>query len=246
MSRYRYSYFPPYVPVAERKKAAARLVAKLKKKGQNLNPILIEGRVIAKSFWGKAWCKNLELYSDYENRLPRGRSYARNGSVIDLKIDAGTITALVSGSEIYKIDIAISRVSKEKWKKIVKECSGEITSLIELLQGTFSKGVMEVMTQPKKGLFPKFNEIKLKCSCPDWAKMCKHVSAVLYGVGARLDENPEDLFLLRQAEHTDLITTAGVENLSKSTLADKESEIGDNLSELFGVEIIDSPLEKKK
>lgn len=245
MGRYSYSFYPPYIPVAERKKAASRLVTKLKKKGQNLDPIQIEGRVIAKTFWGKSWCKNLELYSDYENRLPRGRTYVRNGSVIDLKIGSGKIDALVSGSEIYSVDITISRVSKTKWKKIVEKCSGEITSLIELLQGKFSKGVMEIITQPKKGLFPQTKEIELKCSCPDWAEMCKHVSAVLYGIGARLDEKPEELFLLRQANHTELISSARVENLSKAPGA-KATDLDGNLSELFGVDIVDSSVPNKE
>ncbi|MBT4880055.1 MAG: hypothetical protein HON43_03680 [Alphaproteobacteria bacterium] len=243
MSGYTFDY-PPYVPVAERKKAAARLVAKLKKKGQKINPIVIEGRAIAKTFWGRSWCGNLNSYSDYENRMPRGRQYARNGSVIDLNVNAGEITALVSGSEIYKVQITISSVTKEKWKKIVKQCSGKIGSLIELLQGKFSKEVMEIITQPKTGLFPEKNEIKFDCSCFDYADMCKHVSAVLYGVGARLDGKPEDLFLLRQADHTELIESAGY--ISKLTQGSGTGELEGNISELFGVDIVESPKKKKK
>jgi uncharacterized Zn finger protein len=232
--------FPPYVPVAERKKAAARLVKKLSKKGQKVNPIVIEGRAISKTFWGKSWCDNLNSYSDYENRMPRGRCYARNGSVIDLNIKAGEIIALVSGSEIYDVHIKISQVAKSTWQKIVKECSGEISSLIELLQGKFSKGVMEIITKPKTGLFPKKSEIKFDCSCFDHADMCKHVSAVLYGVGARLDENPEDLFLLRQANHAELIENVPVGDLSKSLEKNQSTEVVGDLSKIFGIDIVKS------
>src|SRR6516165_2714205 len=95
--------FRPYVPVAQRRAQAAREVAKRQKKGQTVSPVVIEGRAIATTFWGKAWCDNLESYSDFANRLPRGRTYVRNGSVIDLQITPGQIKALVSGSEIYKV-----------------------------------------------------------------------------------------------------------------------------------------------
>ena len=134
MDRYGYGGFPEYVPVAERRKQAARLVEKLKKKGQVVSPIVIEGRVIAKTFWGKQWCKNLESYSDYESRLPRGRTYVRNGSVIDLAIDSGKIKALVSGSSIYEVNIIIDPVALSQWFSLVQECTGKIDSLIDMLQ----------------------------------------------------------------------------------------------------------------
>ena len=98
-----YGGYPPYVPVAKRRQQAEKKVQALKKKGHDINPIVVEGRMIAKTFWGKAWCKHLESFSDYENRLPRGRTYVRNGSVIDLKLSAGQIKALVSGSSIYRV-----------------------------------------------------------------------------------------------------------------------------------------------
>lgn len=243
MSRYGNGYggFAPYIPVAERKKAAAKKVVALKKKGQTVNPVTVEGRVIAKTFWGKAWCKNLESYSDYDNRLPRGRTYVRNGSVIDLNILAGEVTALVSGSSIYKVNIKISGITSTKWGAIINQCAGKIESLIELLQGKFSKGVMEIITQTETGLFPNPKEIKLGCSCPDYADMCKHVAAVLYGVGARLDEQPEALFLLRQTNHMDLIESAEGAHLSKK-LQDKNSKkLEGDLSVLFGIDLSDSP-----
>ena len=233
--------YAPYVRVAERKKKAAKKVASLIKKGHIVNPILIEGRVIAKTFWGKAWCKHLESYSDYENRLPRGRTYVRNGSVIDLKLKPGEIRALVSGSFIYTVTIKVDSVPTQKWEVLVKECAGKIESLIELLQGKFSKGVMEIITHQEKGLFPDLEHIKMDCSCYDYADMCKHVAAVLYGVGAHLDERPEDLFLLRKANHVDLIAMAGSSNLSKESSDQDGIHLTGDLSALFGIEIEEEP-----
>ena len=232
------SQYPRYVSVAERRETAQKQIAKLNKGGQITSPIIIEGRTIAKTFWGKAWCTNLEMYSDFENRLPRGRSYVRNGSVMDLQVKPGEITGLVAGSSMYKVNISISKVAVEKWTTIVNDCSGKIDSLIELLQGKFSKAVMEIITNPDKGLFPHPSEIKLNCSCPDWADMCKHVAAVLYGVGARLDNKPEELFLLRQADHIELIAVAGTASIAK-TKADHSDEVLANtdLSSLFDIEM---------
>ena len=167
-----------------------RELEKRRKKGLPVSPIVIDGRTIARTFWGKAWCDNLESYSDYENRLPRGRTYVRNGSVVHLEIKPGKITAIVSGSELYEVEITISPCPTRTWKRVKSECAGQIGSLVELLQGKLSKSVMDVVTRHNDGLFPKPAEIEMKCSCPDWAGMCKHVAAVMYGVGARLDESP--------------------------------------------------------
>ena len=201
----------PYVSVAEKRRNAKREVAKLKKRGQSIAPVRIEGRTIAKSFWGQAWCANLERYSDYKNRLPRGRSYVRNGSVVDLQIGKGDITAMVAGSELYKIKVSIAPVAKARWKSICRDCAGSIDSLVELLQGRLAKGVMVRVCREGDGLFPSPGEINLACSCPDWAEMCKHVSAVLYGIGARLDEKPQLLFVLRGVDENELIDRRGPE-----------------------------------
>ncbi len=192
--------WPAYVPVAERRRKAELEMAKLRKKGVTVSPVTIEGRVIASTFWGKAWCENLESYHDYANRLERGRTYVRNGSVVDLQIAPREMTATVSGSELYKIKVSIGEVAKTHWKSICADCAGGINSLVELLQGRFSKGVMERICRQGAGLFPKPAEIRFSCSCPDYASMCKHVAAVLYGVGARLDAQPELLFRLRAVE----------------------------------------------
>jgi uncharacterized Zn finger protein len=238
MSRYDDYGWRPYVSVAERRRKAEREMQKLKKKGHPVSPVVIEGRTIAKTFWGKAWCDNLERYSDFENRLPRGRTYVRNGSVVDLEIAPGEVNAIVSGSEIYRVAVKVSAVPKTRWKSICTDCTGAIDSLVELLQGHFSKSVMERICQQKTGLFPAPAEIQFSCSCPDWASMCKHVAAVLYGIGARLDEQPELLFKLRKVDEKDLIAKAGKGvPLSKKGPADDRVLTADSLSELFGLEL---------
>jgi uncharacterized Zn finger protein len=199
----------PYVSVAARRNKAAKEMAKLSKGGRKLEPVIINGRTLATTFWGTAWNRNLEAYSDFDNRLPRGRTYARNGSVLDLQIGDGEVTALVSGSEVYQINIKVAPVAKEAWGSICQDCAGAIESLVELLQGRLSKGVMERICRQKTGLFPSPKDITFSCSCPDWASMCKHVAAVLYGVGARLDHRPELLFTLRRVTVQDLIASAG-------------------------------------
>jgi uncharacterized Zn finger protein len=228
-----------YVSAAERRRQAARKMEKLRKKGRTISPVVIQGRAIAKTFWGKAWCDNLERYSDFANRLPRGRTYVRNGSVIDLQIAAGEIKALVSGSEIYTVGVKVAPVAKARWKSICKDCAGAIDSLVELLQGRFSKGVMERICLQKTGLFPSPSEIKLSCSCPDWAEMCKHVAAVLYGIGARLDEHPELLFRLNQVDENELIAKAGdsLPLANKAPAAAKVLGGDEDLSALFGLDM---------
>jgi len=230
--------WPPYVSVAERRRKAERETRKLEKKGHIASPVVIEGRTIARTFWGKAWCDNLERYSDYSNRLPRGRSYVRNGSVVDLRIAPGEVTAMVVGSHIYKVAVKVAAVSKARWTSICTDCAGSIDSLVELLQGRFSKGVMERICRQQTGLFPAPAEIKLSCSCPDWASMCKHVAAVLYGIGARLDKQPELLFELRKVDVKDLIAKAGKGlPLSMQGPAGDKILADDGLAGLFGLEM---------
>ena len=231
----------PYVSVAVRRQQAAQRLAKLGKKGREVSPVLLQGRKIATTFWGTAWCGNLERYSDYANRLPRGRTYVRNGSVIDLQISSGTVTALVSGSEIYDVRINVAAVPRARWRAICRDCTGAIDSFVELLQGRLSGGVMARLCEPKTGLFPAPKEISFQCSCPDWAWMCKHVAAVLYGVGARLDEQPELLFLLRRVDQQDLVAKAdtGLRPPTKEPMGAKILDSGD-LSQIFGIEMAQS------
>jgi uncharacterized Zn finger protein len=228
----------PYVSAAERRRQAAREMEKRKKQGHAVSPVGIEGRTIARTFWGRAWCENLEGYSDYANRLPRGRTYVRNGSVVDLQITPGAILAYVSGSELYEVAVKVAPVAKAKWKSICKDCAGGIDSLVELLQGRLSKGVMERICRQNHGLFPSPAEIQLSCSCPDWADMCKHVAAVLYGIGARFDRQPELLFRLRAVDEMELIAHAGKPTpLAKQGPAAGKLLGGEDLSEMFGLDM---------
>ena len=162
----------------------------------------------------------------------------RNGSVLDLQIGGGEVKAMVSGSEIYKVAVKVTPVSKARWRSICSDCGGAIDSLVELLQGRFSKGVMERMCQEKTGLFPSPDEIQFSCSCPDWASMCKHVAAVLYGIGARLDQQPELLFKLHKVDEKDLIAKAGEGlPLSKKAPSAEKTLGSEDLSAIFGLEM---------
>ena len=204
-----YFRWKPYVPAAARRHSVERTVAKMRKQGQSLSPVTASRGAIARSFWGKAWCRNLERYSDFSNRLPRGRTYLRNGAVIDLKIGPGKVSAQVVGSRLYLVVVRISEVAGAHWQAIARDCARSIDTLVELLQGQLSTSVMERITRPGTGLFPSPREISFSCSCPDSAAMCKHVAATLYGIGARLDAEPELLFGLRKVDAKELIARAG-------------------------------------
>jgi uncharacterized Zn finger protein len=227
--------------VAQRRAQAAREVAKRVKQGQTVSPVVIEGRTIVSTFWGKAWCTNLESYSDFENRLPRGRTYVRNGSVVDLKITKGRITALVSGSELYTVQIDIAALPPKAWQVVKELCAGKIGSLVELLQGKLSNAVMEAVTDRAEGLFPKPKEIKMRCSCPDYAGMCKHLAAVMYGIGNRLDSSPELLFELRGVDHQELIEQAIPTAPTRAKHGAPTIETSE-LGAIFDIEINDSPV----
>jgi uncharacterized Zn finger protein len=240
MSRYGFGGYGwrPYVSVAQRRGRALREMNTLRKQGVNIQPVEIDGRKITTSFWGQAWCDHLESFSDYANRLPRGRTYVRNGSVCHLAIDTGEITAKVSGSEIYNLKIRVSTLPAGKWSALKRRCSGGIGSLLELLQGKLSRAVMEIVTDRKEGLFPLPGEISFNCDCPDWAYMCKHVAAVLYGVGARLDRQPELLFKLRGVDHLELIEADAAAAVSAATSQGKAKRISDtDLSDVFGIDL---------
>ncbi len=233
-----YYGWKPYVSVAQRRKKAEKAAAKAHKFGVNLSPIEPYRGAIAKTFWGKAWCENLERYSDYANRLPRGRTYVRNGSVIDLTITEGEVQAQVMGSDLYTVTVSVAAVPAKQWRAIGADCANSIDSLIELLQGKLSTGVMERICTPGSGLFPGPKEMRFSCSCPDWASMCKHIAAVLYGVGARLDQQPELLFRLRSVDAKDLISQAGV-GVPKSQKRLGTAKVLDHsrIADVFGIEM---------
>ncbi len=228
----------PYVPVAERRAQAEKAMGRLRKKGMDVQPVVLEGRTIADTFWGRSWCEHLEKFSDYANRLPRGRTYVRNGSVCHLEVGEGKIAAKVSGSSLYDVDIAVKTLPPKRWKELRALCAGQVGSMLELLQGKISDRVMEVVTDRDKGLFPAPREIRLDCSCPDWADMCKHVAAVLYGVGARLDERPELLFLLRGVDHEDLVSEDAAKAVVAKAPARKGRRLDEgSLSRVFGIDL---------
>lgn len=236
---YYYGGFPDYVSVAERRKRAARKLAQLRKKGLTPAPIVLEPRrPIAKTFWGKAWCDHLESYADFASRLPRGRSYVRNGSVIDLQIAKGEVRALVSGSEIYEATVAVEMLPATRWKAVRRECAGQIGTVVELLSGKLSRAVMEQLCHRERGLFPGAREIEMRCSCPDGAWLCKHLAAVLYGVGARLDGSPELLFTLRGVDGAELVAAAGDGAAILGAAATDEGGLArEDLAEIFGIDI---------
>lgn len=232
-----YYGWAPYVSAAKRKEIAAKKIKEGQKKGKIFNPIVIEGRTIAKTFWGKAWCDNLENYSDYENRLPRGRTYVRNGSVIDLQVTQGKVEAQVMGSSLYQITIQVKPMPASKWQNLVKSCAGKIDSLIELLQGKFSKAVMSILIAKEAELFPSPREISMSCSCPDHAGMCKHIAAVLYGIGAAIDNLPEWLFSLRHVDHLRLIASAANNEILNAPQLSSNAIKESDLSSVFGIEM---------
>ena len=246
-----YWRFPRYVPVAEKKAKAQRNRDKLLKKNPDLKPVLLAGKTIARTWWGKSWNENLERYADYSNRIGRGRSYVRHGAVLDLRIEPGEIRTLVQGSQSkpYSIAIRIKSIPKDIWKRIKAACEGKLESMHELLMGEFPKALGEIFMEKGAGLFPAPKEIEFSCSCPDWASMCKHVAASLYGVGARLDEDPSLFFKLRNADIDDLAAQA-VEDRTKKLLKKaktKSSRVLEDsgLSELFGIEMEEEAVFKK-
>ncbi len=235
------SAWPAYVPVAERRKQASKEAATLRKNGRKVTPVVIEGRKITTTFWGKAWCDNLESYSDYANRLPRGRSYVRSGAIVHLEIGDAKIEAIVRGSSTYTVKLVIKALGRARWDAVIDECSGQVTSLVELLGGKLSRGVMEIVTDRVRGIFPSPREIDLSCSCPDWATMCKHVAAAMYGVGARLDHKPELLFRLRGVDATQLIAKSVGRAATKAARPRPRALADDALADIFGIEMDAAP-----
>lgn len=237
MARYgRRRYWDAFAQPSTYMVGARALEAKLalKAEGLELSPVEpVKGHRIATTFWGQAWCRNLTRYSDYENRMPRGRSYVRHGSVVHLEVEPGEIHALVSGSDLYRVTIRIEPLARKQWDAILGQCAGEIEDLVHLLRGEPPKRVMEIVTRPGDGLFPTPKEIELDCSCPDWADMCKHAAAVLYGVGVRLDHDPEQLFRLRSVDPNDLVSA-----VPDAAEPDEDDALaGEDLSALFGIRL---------
>lgn len=242
-----YDDFAPYVPVSERRARAEKSVAALRKKNPNIQPVVVDGQKLARTWWGQAWNRNLERYADYAYRISRGRSYVRHGAVLDLAIHASQIRALVQGSQTrpYEIQVAIDPLSPTTWQVVTDACQGSINALPDLLEGRFPKALGDLFTAEGHGLFPTPLEIHLDCSCPDWATLCKHASAVLYGVGVRLDQNPQLLFELRGVRMEDLVSQVIKEKSADflQKAKKKSSRIiepqEDELGALFGIDLDD-------
>jgi uncharacterized Zn finger protein len=239
-----WDYYPPYVSVAEKKAHSARALAKLLRKSKRTaEPVVLahRKRQLAATFWGQAWADNLERYADLANRLPRGRAYLRNGSVLDLAIGRGRVEAYVAGTELYQVTIDIAPLAKARWGRVITRCTGRIGSLVGLLRGELSANVLAVLTDAKDGLFPEPRELALDCSCPDSAEVCKHVAAVLYGVAIRLDVRPELFFELRQVDQAALIGSATTGVVARARPAAGKRIAADRLSAVFGIELEDGP-----
>ncbi len=231
---------------AERSLLAGKAIRQLRQRGIEPKPVVIDGRRIVHTFWGLAWCEHFESFHADDNRLARGRTYARTGSVCHLDVTEGEIIAIVAGSELYDVSILVDPLPKEKWAALKKRCAGQIGSVVELLQGQLSDEVMKVVTDPLDGLFPRPEEVSAACTCPDWTVMCKHVAAVLYGVGARLDSEPELLFRLRGVDHMELISECvSQEALVPGTTGRSEKLEEVDLSEVFGIELEEEPAEER-
>ena len=252
-----YWRYPRYVSVGEKRAKAERKLKQLRKKNPAIHPIVIAGSAIAKTWWGKSWNLNLERYADYSNRIGRGRSYVRHGTVLDLQITPGQVKSLVQGSRAkpYSVIIKIKGIGKNIWKNMKAACAGKLDSLPALLAGQFPKALGEIFTVRGEGLFPSPKEIEFDCSCPDWAYMCKHVAATLYGIGARLDEDPGLFFKLRKVKVDDVIQQTVKDQsdklLKKAEKASARTIAESDLSGMFGIDMeenidFDSPKTAKK
>lgn len=233
------TYYPQ--PTEKQLKSnAAQTAKKAAAKGKQLCPVILTGRTIAKSWWGKAWCENLERYADFETRLPRGQRYVRSGAVVDLQLQKGKILARVQGSRKtpYKVEIRISPLSEERCEAIINRCSNRVDTLENLLAGSFPEAMKDVFLG-EGGLFPTPREISFNCSCPDWALMCKHVAAALYGVGARLDEDPMLFFTLRGIDtgrFVDVVIANRIETMLSNVNKPSDRILREtDITDLFGV-----------
>lgn len=222
---YEYEEYQQYLSVSKIEEHNQEIFEKLSKK-KSLSPVFVSS-TNAKTFWGKEWCKHVKLYQDYEHRLERGRTYLKHKAVIDLQITQGHIQALVCGQlkRPYKIEIDIDPMNPEKWLQLQNQCLGKIDSLVALTQGKLSKEILQIFCKPETGLFPEQKEIHMNCNCLDWAKTCKHLFAVLFATGMRLDSNPELFFVLRSIHPENLLQNVSISNNNRSISKDNISDI---------------------
>lgn len=225
-----------YESAREKKERMEREFKKRTARGEVLEPLEVpEGRrKITRTFWGNAWCQHIESYRDYENRLPRARTYLRQGSVYNLSVELGKIRAQVAGSTLYDVEITIKPLSDGGWEGVKQACAGKIGSLLDLLSGQLGSGVMEVIADKEHGLFPSPQEIRFNCSCPDYASLCKHSGAVLYGVAVKFDADPSLFFRLRGVDPAELLSSGADQAFAPASETALE---GEDLSALFGIDL---------
>ena len=226
-----------YSDSAAQKKKLADDIEKRRQRGESLDVFNSPtGNKLTQQFWGAAWTRHLETYGGYNARLGRGRSYLRQGKVLNLVVDEGIAAAEVAGSYLYEVEIRVSPLPADRWRAIKAECAGQVASLLDLLGGKLGDGVMKIITDPDKGLFPRGKEIRHQCTCPDDADLCKHQAAVLYAIAVLFDRDPRVFFHLRGVDPSELIASSGTSLMDSGAGAKGELE-GEDLSALFGIDL---------
>ena len=221
----------------EAKQNVQRQLEKRQAKGEELKQVIApKGKKLASEFWGQAWQRHLEGLADYETRLPRGRSYLRQGNIYNLEIATGRVTAEVAGEHLYEVSIHFTPLTSEKWESIKQACAGQIGSMLDLLGGKIGEGIMRVISDTDHALFPRSKDIRFTCTCPDWADLCKHSAAVLYAIGLEFDREPELFFTLRGVDHHELVTVSG-SSLSQANSADVTVIPDDQIAGIFDIDI---------
>ena len=226
-----------YTTVASLKARAARATKTLK----DAEPVIPHPhtRKMCLTWWGQEWCNNLESYADYRSRLERGRRYVRSNTVVDLKIFANQVKAKVQGTDLYEVTVDFAKPKPADIEKIKKLTGNRIANVEMLLKGNFPDELKELFTQNKPGLFPTPEEIKFDCDCLDWADMCKHVAAVMYGIGIRIDADPLQFFKLRGIDIDEFLTQVvddKVANMLKNIDVKSDRIMKDaNVATIFGI-----------
>jgi len=223
---------------AQVRESVEREIVRRRERGELFEPLVApkSSKKLVQTFWGRAWCRHLESYSDYEHRLPRGRSYLRQGNVYNLAIEAGLVTAVVAGAMIYEVQVRVAPLEAHDWEGLKETCAGRVASLLDLLEGRLDEGLMQAMCGSDAGLFPEPAGIRMSCNCPDWADMCKHIAAVLYGIGVKFDADPALFFRLRGVDPTELLASSAGEVLSAVPQIEPELD-GVDLGALFGIDL---------
>ncbi|TDD18652.1 hypothetical protein E1218_25585, partial [Kribbella turkmenica] len=166
-------------------------------------------RPFGATWWGRAWLEALEQRARLDpNRLSRGRSYARRGSVLDLTVSPGEVEAFVQGSRVtpYQVTVRIRAFTTAEWDAVLDVVSAQIGRVAALLDGELPPEVVDDVHAAGLDLLPGAGEVLTNCSCPDFAVPCKHSAAVCYLIADALDDDPFALLLLRGRPRDDLLT----------------------------------------